>query len=427
MKKMFCREILSLAFLALLFLQAPAQQKALKIGDAIPEEVWKTPLQVVNSPQKNMTLGSAKEKLILLDFWATWCAACLKNFPKMNALEKQFEGKVKIVPVTKEDPTVLAKFFASKNGQRYKGIESVAGDRMFSELFPHVAIPFMVWIKEGKVISTTDADQVTALNISKLLAGETSSLQTVVQIDRTRPLMLAEQFDLEKETALMNYALLSKGRIRAVAPGTGFHRKEGVVYGRQFTNLPLLKIYEGIARELFNEKGAHFSRSRLINRVRTDASKNVPPLDSAEHLYSFEFIVPFSESYSLYPEMLKSLNRFSGYNGSIEILRQKCLIVKMMPQTEQNPPKENRKKETATHSLAAVLADINSASIATLPIINESGYGGDVHFDISTVKDMESLRKVFNDAGFALTQEERDLTVLVITDSASTTDNTQKK
>ena len=38
MKNKFCREIFSLAFLALLFLQTSAQQKALKIGDVIPKK-----------------------------------------------------------------------------------------------------------------------------------------------------------------------------------------------------------------------------------------------------------------------------------------------------------------------------------------------------------------------------------------------------
>ena len=86
MKNKFCREILFLAFLALLFLQLPAQQKALKIGDTIPEEIWTTPLPMGNSPEKTTTLAKDRDKLILLDFLATWCGSCLKNFPKMEEL-----------------------------------------------------------------------------------------------------------------------------------------------------------------------------------------------------------------------------------------------------------------------------------------------------------------------------------------------------
>ena len=159
MKKKFCRAFLALTF-TLLCLKIPAQT-ALKIGEPLPETFWITPLQVVNHPDKTITLEKDRGKLILLDFWATWCAACLKNFPKMEELEKQFEGKLKVIPVTKENHAVLNKFFASKNGQRYKNLESVAADKILSQLFPYTAIPFIVWIKDGKLISTTDAEQVT--------------------------------------------------------------------------------------------------------------------------------------------------------------------------------------------------------------------------------------------------------------------------
>ena len=86
MKNKFCREILSLTFLAVLFMQAPAQQKALQIGDKIPEEIWTTALSMGYGSEKTTTLAKDRGKLILLDFWATWCSACLLSFPKMEAL-----------------------------------------------------------------------------------------------------------------------------------------------------------------------------------------------------------------------------------------------------------------------------------------------------------------------------------------------------
>lgn len=425
---MFCREILSLIFTAMLVLQVPAQLKALKIGDPIPEEIWSTPLQTVNSPHNTMKLGEARDKLILLDFWATWCAACLKNFPKMNALEKQFEGKVKIVPVTKEDPTVLAKFFASKNGQRYKGIESVAGDRMFSELFPYVAIPFMVWIKNGKVISTTDADQVTEVNISKLLEGKTSSLQTVVQIDRTRPLMLAEQFDLEKNTNLMNYVLFSKGRIRASAPGSGFHRQGSVTYGRQFTNVPLNRIYRGIAYPLFEAQGQRFSKKRLVNETRDPSLLDFTPTDGDaardSKSYSIEFIVPTAKAQTLYPEMLKAVNTYSGYTGTLEILNTKCLVLK---EGGKKPLKKAGKESvTAMQSLQSLITDLNDSTVTEMPVINESGYEESVAIDTASIKDMVSLKKAFVNAGFEPVETERNLLMLIIRDRESNVQNTIK-
>ena len=430
MKNKFCREIFSLAFLALLFLQTSAQQKALKIGDVIPEKVWMTPLSVANAPQKTMELDKDRDKLILLDFWATWCGSCLKNFPKMEALEKQFEGKLKVLPVTGEDLATLNKFFASKNGQRFKNLISVAGDPFLSKIFPHYAIPFIVWIKDGKVLNTTDASQVTADNIQEILQGKKSSVETVLQIGRDRPLMLAEQFDLEKKTTLVNYALLSKGRIKAIAPGSGFHRNnDGVVYGRQWTNISLMNIYRGIAYELFEKENTPFSEKRLVNLVKNPEAIDFTitheddPVD--DRLYNFEFIVPQNKADQLYPNMLKALNEFSGYSALIEKQRTKCLVMKKTGASDDLKTKggtvvSNLVKTTVILRNAPlehliVYLNVNN-QFTDLNVTDETGYTDNVDLNLGTVKDLAELKKALQKYGLTLIEEERDLSMLVVRD-----------
>lgn len=430
MKKKFCREIFSLAFLVLLFLQTSAQEKALKIGDAIPEKVWMMPLSIANAPQKTMELDKDRDKLILLDFWATWCGSCLKNFPKMEALEKQFEGKLKVLPVTGEDLATLNKFFASKNGQRFKNLISVAGDPFLSKIFPHYAIPFIVWIKDGKVLNTTDASQVTADNIQEILQGKKSSVETVLQIGRNRPLMLAEQFDLEKKTTLVNYALLSKGRIKAIAPGSGFHRNnDGVVYGRQWTNISLMNIYRGIAYELFEKENTPFSEKRLVNVVKNPEAIDFTitheddPVD--DRLYNFEFIVPQNKADQLYPNMLKALNEFSGYSALIEKQRTKCLVMKKTGASDDLKTKggtvvSNLVKTTVILRNAPlehliVYLNVNN-QFTDLNVIDETGYTDNVDLNLGTVKDLAELKKALQKYGLTLIEEERDLSMLVVRD-----------
>ncbi|WP_313501008.1 TlpA family protein disulfide reductase [Kaistella carnis] len=430
MKKKFCREILSLTLLALLFLQLPAQQKALKIGDSIPEEIWTAPLPMVNSPEKITTLAKDRDKLILLDFWATWCGSCLKNFPKMDSLEKQFEGKLKVLPVTGEDLATLNKFFASKNGQRFKNLISVTRDPFLSKIFPHYAIPFIVWIKDGKVLNTTDASQVTADNIQEILQGKKSSVETVLQIGRDRPLMLAEQFDLEKKTTLVNYALLSKGRIKAIAPGSGFHRNnDGVVYGRQWTNISLMNIYRGIAYELFEKENTPFSEKRLVNLVKNPEAIDFTitheddPVD--DRLYNFEFIVPQNKADQLYPNMLKALNEFSGYSALIEKQRTKCLVMKKTGASDDLKTKggtvvSNLVKTTVILRNAPlehliVYLNVNN-QFTDLNVIDETGYTDNVDLNLGTVKDLAELKKALQKYGLTLIEEERDLSMLVVRD-----------
>lgn len=429
MKKKFCRAIFSLTFSAMLFLQVPAQLKALKIGDPVPEEVWSTPLQTVNSPQKTMKLGEDRDKLILLDFWATWCSACLKGFPKMEDLQQQFGDRLKIIPVTSQDRTTLEKFFASKNGQRFKDMVSVAEDPVLSKVFPHFAVPFIVWIKDGKLFNTTDAGQVTAATVSEILGGEKSSLETVLQIGRDRPLMLAGQFDMEKKTALMNYALLSKGKIKAIAPGSGFHRKDGILYGRQWTNISLMNIYRGIAYEIFERRGEPFSEKRILNLV-----KNPSQIDFTIHheddpvedrLYSFEFIVPMKNADFLYPSMFKALSEFSGYPATLEKQRRKCLVLKRTGGKDLMKSKggaqitEFSKTPARMRNvpLEFLTVELNvNTRLTPLPVVDETGYTGNVDLDLGTFADLPALKKALRNYGLELTEEERELLMLTVKD-----------
>src|SRR5690606_24297636 len=70
--------------------------KPLQIGDTIPEELWHLPLQVVNHPdgKDTITQNDYRDKLIILDFWATWCAPCVKELPDLLRLEDSLTCKV---------------------------------------------------------------------------------------------------------------------------------------------------------------------------------------------------------------------------------------------------------------------------------------------------------------------------------------------
>ena len=427
MKKKFCRDLLSLTFLVMLFLHSPAQQKALKVGDKIPENIWTTTLEMVNGSTKTNTLSRDRDKLILLDFWATWCAGCLQNFPKMEALQKQFGDQIKIIPVTKENRATLDKFFASKNGQRYKYISSVAEDKILSTAFPYRVIPFIVWIKDGKVINQTDAEQVTPETIGEILADQSTSLQTVLQISRKRPLMLAEQFDLEKQTSLINYAFFSKGRIRAIQPGSGFHIANNITYGRQFTNTSLMNMFQAIASEIYRNNGERFSLKRIDNRVSdpTQIDFTYEEETGDALIYNLELVVPVNHADGLYPNMLKTLNDYSDYHASIEPQTKKCLILKRISSidkmaTKGEAPIDEFLKQTAiirNNTLESIIVALNANSrFTSLLVLDETGYQGKVDLNLGKISDVVTLKKALKKYDLDLIEGDREVQMLVIND-----------
>jgi len=48
---------------------------------------------LTNSDGKKVHLSDYKGKVIVLDFWATWCGPCRASFPKMQELVEKYKDK----------------------------------------------------------------------------------------------------------------------------------------------------------------------------------------------------------------------------------------------------------------------------------------------------------------------------------------------
>ncbi|WP_346084978.1 TlpA disulfide reductase family protein [Sphingobacterium ginsenosidimutans] len=440
--------------------------KYLKIGDTIPQALWDLRLDVVGHPAgaKQMTLRDySSKKLIILDFWATWCSSCIAAFPGLYKLQNDLGDQIKVLSVTYQDRSAIEKFINKSEFIQSQGLKntfsSVVGDKLLTKYFEKSGIPFTVCIdNRGVVRSLSEPSELNAPALRQMIR-DTNAVPIAAQVIEFKRPLLGPYYD----NKIHNYyysTLLPYGR--GISQASVFNVDS--LQGYKQLVVPNLNVFMQYAVAL--QHGSNYRPgiaripSRCILEVN-DPDSIVNKLSTIQHFweYTYESVSPIAyEDKTIYRKMERDLNFYLGMTGSYQKRNVNCLVIRVADprkliinkESTQSPKvilnglmesdgtangkflqkAENDYKQVKNAIIGIAVKHIpnlfNRRKIATLPfMIDETGLSDQVSITLpDNINDLEQLKQAFAARGMTLSLENRDLVMLVLREDGYRGDGT---
>lgn len=115
---------------------------ALKVGDPLPD--------LTTFKLEGKLPESLKGKVVILDFWASWCQPCAKSFPVLDELQKKYGDKLVVIGVSVDESTDKMQKFLSKHAVSFVIVRD-AGQKLAAAVQPPTMPTSFILDGEGKV------------------------------------------------------------------------------------------------------------------------------------------------------------------------------------------------------------------------------------------------------------------------------------
>jgi thiol-disulfide isomerase/thioredoxin len=134
--------------------------------------------KILNYTEPASTFNKLNEKLLVVDFFGTWCVPCIKALPKLTSLQDKFKNELKVVLVSDEAEDKLQTFMRKQNSFVFPVV--VDEKASFINAFAPPAYPYTVIIaQKGTILAVPKQEEITEENIMKWLALQNSAMAPV--------------------------------------------------------------------------------------------------------------------------------------------------------------------------------------------------------------------------------------------------------
>ena len=365
--------------------------------------------KILNSNTPSASLADFSSKVIILNFWATWCTPCIGSLPHLEELQERFREDLVILTITDESEERIFNFLKKRNITLPIILDH---DRKLAAQFPHRTISHTVIIDKNKVVKAVTTPEKINDNILKLaISGQPIDLPEKMDnlnFDPSVPLSGNENFTYQITATPYHSGIPSM----ANPTGTGAYKGRRIIC----TNLSPVSLYE-IAYQF------PVGTRTVIEAANKEALKW-----NEQTAICFDLIVPIEMGEKRFEIMQQQLNILYPYNVTIEKRKMDCkILIPILGEEVKILPATGGQKlvSYSGRGLSMKNAEINTIcnfleSMLNAPVIDKTQLSGLYDLELNWYhENPDYIHEELKELGLKLVNSQQEMEILVINDDIS--------
>ena len=388
-----------LIFTLFLLIVTQSVAQIVKIGDFVPDYQFD---KVLNYSKSSINLREAEGKILIIEFWGTWCGSCIPALEHLNEIQKKFKDDIMVVGISDDTEERLNRFLLKRPVTVPLVSDPLNRSAKFFDVkaFPQT----FVADKKGKIIAITHPDEITEEKIKDLIAGKSVELKTSI----TNGSSQVDYFNADQKT-IFSFAI--KPMIDSVRTTISKQGRD-VFQDRRYT------LINGTTDQFLR---AIFQKTNTRMLILTDKKQFE---FSPENRFCFDIIVPEEEKEDFYKIAQEEAKRRLKYKIYTEDKTVDVYVLRKIDGNVILKPSLLERKSSFSYGKRTRLS-VDGGKIINLiefleqelkkPVVDETGLKDKYDFTVDWA-DKEELLKELQNIGLTLEKTQRPVEMLVIAD-----------